>query len=138
VLAFCTSRKQFATSFDSLRASIEALLKRLVSSLIQLVHRSHVTSVSSPLELEKVAEIKALLPELLTFAYIPANHLKFNGLSQQPEPRKDVFSDYADSIGPSQYDESEHVLVLEMDDRMVRKNRQSSGSQVSLDAGLVY
>lgn len=58
VLAFCTSRKQFATSFDSLRASIEALLKRLVSSLIQLVHRSHVTSISSPLELEKVAEIK--------------------------------------------------------------------------------
>jgi hypothetical protein len=77
------------------------------------------------------------LPELLTFAYIPANHLKSNGPSQQPEPRKDVFSDYADSTGPSQYDENEHVLILEMDDRMVRKNRQASDSQVSLGAGLV-
>ena len=78
------------------------------------------------------------MPELLTFAYIPSNHLKFNGLSQQPEPRKDVFSDYANSAGPSQYDESEQVLVLEMDDRMVRKNRQTSDLQVSLDARLVF
>ena len=38
VLAFCTSRKQFATSFNSLRASIEGLLKRLASFLVRLVH----------------------------------------------------------------------------------------------------
>jgi len=93
--------------------------------------------MSDPTFITTFPPFRALLPELLTFAYIPANHLKFNGLSQQPEPHKDVFSDYADSTGPSQYDESEHVLVLEMDDRMVRKNRQTSGSQVSLDAGLV-
>ncbi|KAH9981492.1 P-loop containing nucleoside triphosphate hydrolase protein [Lactifluus volemus] len=104
VLAFCTSRKQFATSFNSLRSSIEGLLKR-------------------PLELEKVAEIKALLPELLTFAYVPANHLKFNGSTQQPEPRTDVYSDYVDSTQSAQFDENEHVLILEMDDSMVRKKR---------------
>ncbi|KAN0124052.1 P-loop containing nucleoside triphosphate hydrolase protein [Russula decolorans] len=109
VLAFCTSRKQFATSFNSLRASIEGLLKR-------------------PLELEKVAEIKALLPELLTFAYIPANHLKFNGTSQQPDLRKDIFADYAGGSRPIPYDEDEHVLVLEMDDSMVRKRKSPSNS----------
>jgi hypothetical protein len=74
----------------------------------------------------------------LTFAYIPANHLKFNGSSQQLEPRKDVFSDYVDSPRPSQYDENEHVLVLEMDDRMVRKSRQTSDSQVSLGTEPVF
>jgi hypothetical protein len=78
------------------------------------------------------------LPELLTFAYIPANHLKFNGASQQPEPRKDVFSDYVGSSPPTQYEENEHVLVLEMDDHMVRKRRPTApDSQVYPDTGLV-
>jgi len=108
VLAFCTSRKQFATSFNSLRASIEGLLKR-------------------PLELEKVAQIKALLPELLTFAYTPANHLNFNGASQQLGSPADARGSYS-----TQYDQDEHVLVLEMDDNMVRKRRLPSNSQVSL------
>ncbi|KAI0256495.1 P-loop containing nucleoside triphosphate hydrolase protein [Lactifluus subvellereus] len=107
VLAFCTSRRQFATSFDSLRASIEGLLKR-------------------PLELEKVAEIKTLLPELLTFAYIPANHLKGNGPTQQPELRKDIYSDYVGATQSAQYDENEHVLILDMDESMVRKKRSAA------------
>ncbi|KAI0282173.1 P-loop containing nucleoside triphosphate hydrolase protein [Russula aff. rugulosa BPL654] len=114
VLAFCTSRKQFATSFNSLRTSIESLLKR-------------------PLELEKVAEIKALLPELLTFAYIPANHLKFNGTSQQTDLRKDIFADYAGGTRPIPYDENEHVLVLEMDDSMVRKRKSPFNLQLLIE-----
>jgi len=80
--------------------------------------------------------VRALLPELLTFAYIPANHLKFNGSSQQPEPRKDVFSNYVGDSRPTQYDENEHVLVLEMDDRMVRKRRPTT--QVYPDTGHVF
>jgi DEAD/DEAH box helicase domain-containing protein len=68
---------------------------------------------------------RALLPELLAFAYIPANHLmiKFNGTSQQPDLRKDIFADYAGGSRPIPYDEDEHVLVLEMDDSMVRKRK---------------
>ena len=82
---------------------------------------------------------RALVPELLTFAYIPANHLKFDGSSRQPNPEKDVFSDYADSRTHStQYNEDEHVLVLEMDDRMVRKKRAPTDSQVSLGIELVF
>ena len=79
------------------------------------------------------------MPELLTFAYTPANHLKFNGPSQQPEPRKDVYSDYVGDSRPTQYDENEHVLILEMDDRMVRKRRPTApDAQVYLDTGHVF
>lgn len=81
---------------------------------------------------------RALLPELLTFAYIPANHLKFNGNSQQPDLRKDIFADYADSTRPIPCDEDEHVLVLEMDESVIRKRKAPSTSQVSLGIGQVF
>lgn len=79
--------------------------------------------------------LRALLPELLTFAYIPPNHLKVKGTSQQPYLRKDIFTDYATKL----YDEDEHVLVLEMDDRMVRrKYKLHPDSQVSLGIAPVF
>jgi hypothetical protein len=82
--------------------------------------------------------LRALLPELLTFAYIPANHLKINGTTQQLDPHKDVYSDYAGRTNSTQYDEDEHVLVLEMDDSMVRqKKRPTPDSQVSLGIELI-
>ena len=81
---------------------------------------------------------RALLPELLTFAYIPANHLKFNGASQQPGLRKDIFADYAGGSRPIPYDEDEHVLILEMDDSMIRKRKSHSNSQVSLGIGPLF
>lgn len=76
------------------------------------------------------------MPELLTFAYTPANHLKFNSSTQQHKLREDVFSDYARGAQHMSYDESEHVLVLEMDDSMVRKKRWLTDSQVALRIGL--
>ncbi|KAH9060057.1 P-loop containing nucleoside triphosphate hydrolase protein [Lactarius vividus] len=69
------------------------------------------------LELARVAEIKVLVPELLTFAYTPANHLKFNSSTQQRTSQEDVCSGYAGNARPTSYDESDHVLVLEMDDK---------------------
>jgi len=72
------------------------------------------------------------VPELLTFAYTPANHLKFNSSTQQKETHTDPYSDYADGVRPTSYDESDHVLVLEMDDSMVRKKRLLANSQVAL------
>jgi len=80
---------------------------------------------------------RALLPELLVFAYIPANYLKFNGTSQQPDLRKDIFTDYAGGTRPKPYDEDEHVLVLEMDDSMIRKRKSPSNSQVFLVIGSI-
>ncbi len=81
---------------------------------------------------------RALLPELLTFAYIPANHLKFNGTSQQADLHKDIFANYAGGARPTSYDEDEHVLVLEMDDSMVCKRKSPSNSQVSLGIGSIF
>ena len=79
-----------------------------------------------------ISLLRTLLPELLTFAYIPANHLKCNGSTQRPESRKDVYSDYVGATQSAQYDENEHVLVLEMGDSMVRKKRLPDNSQVPL------
>jgi hypothetical protein len=85
-----------------------------------------------------ISLLRALLPELLTFAYIPANHLRFSGLTQQVELRKDVYSDYAGTTQPAQLDENEHVLVLEMDDSMVRKRRLPVDAQVLLSTRPVF
>ncbi|EKM82852.1 hypothetical protein AGABI1DRAFT_125317 [Agaricus bisporus var. burnettii JB137-S8] len=51
VLAFISSKKQIATTFDAIR---------------------------SPLELQAVAEIKALLPDIVKFSYIPRNDSAIN------------------------------------------------------------
>jgi hypothetical protein len=82
--------------------------------------------------------LRALLPELLIFAYIPANHLKFNDSTQQSESRKDVYSYYAGATQSTQFDENEHVLVLEMDDSMVRKRRLPVDAQVLPCTGPVF
>jgi hypothetical protein len=73
------------------------------------------------------------VPDVLTFAHTPANHLKFNSSTstQERRPHEDPYSDYA-GARPTLYDESDHVLVLEMDDSMVRKKRLPSDSQVTL------
>ena len=74
------------------------------------------------------------MPDILTFAYTPANHLKFNSpATQQRKPHEDAYSDYAQLTS---YDEDDHVLVLEMDDSMVRKKRFPSDSQVALHTRL--
>ncbi|THH10272.1 hypothetical protein EW145_g1433 [Phellinidium pouzarii] len=103
VLAFCSSRKQLAITFPVVRSSVEALLR-------------------CPLELEKVAELKALLPDLIRFAYIPHDQLRINGEPQSDEMlRRGKTHDFstftqkeaAVTSGASQDSyEDEHVLVL--------------------------
>ncbi|KAJ7756837.1 P-loop containing nucleoside triphosphate hydrolase protein [Mycena maculata] len=97
VLAFVSSRKQLATSFHTIRLSVESLLKR-------------------PLDLKNVAELKALLPELVKFAYLPRNEImvqEFQESSKKP--------DFRILNGPPKHsdgrDEEDHVLVLEFVDK---------------------
>ncbi|KAK0502854.1 P-loop containing nucleoside triphosphate hydrolase protein [Armillaria luteobubalina] len=52
VLAFVSSRRELATSFHVIRQSVENITKK-------------------PLELAQVAELKALLPEIINFSYVP-------------------------------------------------------------------
>ncbi|KAG1882994.1 hypothetical protein F4604DRAFT_1953038 [Suillus subluteus] len=105
VLAFVSSRRHLATTFSMIRSSAEGLLKR-------------------PLELSKVAELKALLPDVVEFAYIPQIDLRIHGetVSQQNKrPNSPDFTLHSQSLAidtPSGsrlpgHEEEEHVLVLE-------------------------
>ncbi|KAG8705624.1 hypothetical protein FRC09_002844 [Ceratobasidium sp. 395] len=92
VIAFCSSRKHLALTFSVVCKSVEGLLKR-------------------PLELERVAQIKALLPDLIRFAYLNAHELRVNAASASDD--KDKFDPYAPSNFAAPVDENEHVLVLD-------------------------
>ncbi|KAJ3931034.1 MAG: P-loop containing nucleoside triphosphate hydrolase protein [Lentinula lateritia] len=93
VLAFVTSRKQLATTFPSIRSSVENVTKQ-------------------PLEMSQVAELKALLPEIITFAYVPRNQIQVNLSPKSNEPDFSAFSTSKESrLGLSK--EPEHVLLLE-------------------------
>ncbi|KAJ6606558.1 P-loop containing nucleoside triphosphate hydrolase protein [Mycena vulgaris] len=98
VLAFVSSRKQLATSFHTIRSSVESLLKR-------------------PLDLENVAELKTLLPELVKFAYMPRNEIM---VQDQASSRTSRSADFRIGNGPGAsdgLDEEEHVLILEFVDK---------------------
>ncbi|GAA6014536.1 hypothetical protein JCM10207_001638 [Rhodosporidiobolus poonsookiae] len=59
VYTFCSARKSMATTFDVLKGGVENLLKR-------------------PLEMHDIAQIKSLLPEVVSFAYIDSAHLRIH------------------------------------------------------------
>ncbi|THH10992.1 hypothetical protein EW146_g8195 [Bondarzewia mesenterica] len=104
VLAFCSSRKHLAITFPVVRKSVENILKE-------------------PLELAKVAELKALLPDVVKFAYTPKDEIRVNATQQQREPSPD-FGKFMQPE-PSTSDGQEHVLVLEFHDN-VRGTRGNS------------
>ncbi|GEM12534.1 DNA/RNA helicase, DEAD/DEAH boxtype [Rhodotorula toruloides] len=57
VYTFCSTRKSMATTFEVLKGSVENLVKR-------------------PLEMRDIAQIKSLLPDVVTFAYIDSDQLR--------------------------------------------------------------
>lgn len=67
VYAFCSGRKYMATTFDTIRSSVEGLLKR-------------------PLEIMDIAQIKSLCPDLINFAYIDADLLEVH-LDSHPQSK---------------------------------------------------
>ncbi|KAJ8078462.1 ATP-dependent 3'-5' DNA helicase [Marasmius tenuissimus] len=95
VLAFVTSRKQLATSFHTIRSSVENITKE-------------------PLDLNKVAELKALLPDVIQFAYVPSSSVRVNDPSTSRSNEPD-FSEHSERLkrAMSSLDEGEHVLTLE-------------------------
>ncbi|KAF7975315.1 hypothetical protein HWV62_10102 [Athelia sp. TMB] len=121
VLAFVSSRKQLATTFPVIRSSVEGLLKQ-------------------PLELSKVAELKALLPDLIKFAYIPPNDLRIHENTQaanaeRPRARSPDFNLASVSARTvPTLETEEHVLVLEFAENSKGKKSpaNTSGSIYSL------
>ncbi|KAF5358075.1 hypothetical protein D9756_001743 [Leucocoprinus leucothites] len=106
VLAFVSSKKQIATTFNSIRSSVERLLKR-----------------------QAVAEIKTLLPDLVKFSYIPKNDLKINEGATIASKRRASSPDFI--IGASAYEsrveEEGHVLVLEFFDNLKGRKSRNAG-----------
>ena len=61
---FCSAHKQLVPTFEMLKSSVESMTRRYVCAL----EASHPDS--STVEIEDVARIKSLCPELIHFAYI--------------------------------------------------------------------
>ncbi|KAH9901228.1 DEAD/H helicase [Cubamyces lactineus] len=124
VLAFCSSRKNFAITFPVVRSSVEALLH-------------------APLELEKVAEFKALLPEIVKFAYTPRAELRIHSDQHIGAGRRERSPDYAafqttgsSSSRVNDVDENEHVLVLDFLDNSRGKKNTGTGLAYALPPAL--
>ncbi|KAF7440973.1 hypothetical protein PC9H_001322 [Pleurotus ostreatus] len=101
VLAFVSSRKHLATTFPVVRTSVENLLQQ-------------------PLELVKVAELKALLPDVIKFAYIPKVEHNIHG-----ESRPDPFTP-SSSTGHIE-DDTDHVLILDFAENSKGRKSQNPG-----------
>ncbi|RPD79912.1 P-loop containing nucleoside triphosphate hydrolase protein [Lentinus tigrinus ALCF2SS1-7] len=124
VLAFCSSRKNFAITFPVVRTSVESLLHE-------------------PLELAKVAELKALLPEIVNFAYTPRIELRIHGDQQGGSSRRERSPDFsafrtagASSSRLNNVDEDEHVLVLDFIDNSRGVKSSNTGFAYALPPAL--
>ncbi|KAI0736617.1 P-loop containing nucleoside triphosphate hydrolase protein [Fomitopsis betulina] len=116
VLAFCSSRKNFAITFSVVRQSVEGLLKQ-------------------PLDLSRVAELKALLPDTVKFAYIPKTELRIHAESQERRDRSPDYAQYSSQAGPTA-DDDDHVLVLDLQENSRGKKNANTGLVSGLPAAL--
>ncbi|KAK4700620.1 DEAD/DEAH box helicase domain-containing protein, partial [Phenoliferia sp. Uapishka_3] len=69
VYTFCSARKSMATTYETLKGGVENLLRR-------------------PLEIHDIAQIKSLLPSLITFAYIDSELLRVHSAGGDEEEKK--------------------------------------------------
>ena len=69
VYTFCSAHKQLVPTFEMLKSSVESMTRRYVCAL----EASHPDS--STVEIEDVARIKSLCPELIHFAYIDSSSM---------------------------------------------------------------
>ncbi|KAG8908600.1 hypothetical protein FRB99_004888 [Tulasnella sp. 403] len=77
VIAFCSSRKHIATTFSSIQSSVEKIIRR-------------------PLDLLRVSEIKAILPDLIKFAYVDAVDLRIHSDGTSWNQEKDIYAPVRD------------------------------------------
>ncbi|KAJ6618312.1 DEAD/H helicase [Mycena sp. CBHHK59/15] len=121
VLAFVSSRKQLATSFDAIRLSVESLLKR-------------------PLDLKNVAELKTLLPDLVRFAYVPQNEIMVHDPQESSSKGSQVpdFRIFNTSTAPEANHamEGDHVLILEFVDKSNGKKITDSAQMLTAPPSL--
>jgi DEAD/DEAH box helicase domain-containing protein len=84
VYTFCCTRKHFATTWDNIKSTVEGHIKR-------------------PLVVEDVAQVKALMPRAINFAYVDEEHLLVTIMGEEDG----VKGGRADHFRSLQEDESE-------------------------------
>ncbi|PFH49106.1 hypothetical protein AMATHDRAFT_76387 [Amanita thiersii Skay4041] len=109
VLAFVSSKRQLATTFSVVRSSVEGLLKRFVCP--------NVCSAD-------IGNLRALLPDLITFSYVPRHRSHIN---EPLSSRRDDFSEYSRYCSSVAQDEDEHVLVLTFAENLKGKKSANPG-----------
>ncbi|KAG9006140.1 hypothetical protein FRB94_000965, partial [Tulasnella sp. JGI-2019a] len=118
VIAFCSSRQHIATTFSVVKKSVEGLLKK-------------------PLDLSQVAEIKAIIPDLMRFAYISSSELQIHsdqtsgvGGCGSSSKKRDASPDWYTSFGKADPESGETVLVLDFVEgkKMRKADQQTSGN----------
>ncbi|KAG5716255.1 putative ATP-dependent helicase HRQ1 [Termitomyces sp. T112] len=112
VLGFVSTRKQLATTFSVVKSSVESLLKQ-------------------PLEFSKITELKAILPDLIKFAYIPRNELRVteDSLKGRRENSPDCSVSGAASTSVAALEnEDDHILILEFVDNA--RGKKTKGNNI--------
>lgn len=106
VYTFCCTRKHMATTFETVKSTVESHTKR-------------------ELKIEDIAEIKALVPQAMTFAYVDETKLQINLLGSDNGFRKNRLGDMPafDAIGGEQ-GESHEVLLFEFIDGDLKRQVQ--------------
>ena len=82
VYTFCCTRKHFATTFDTIKSAVEGHIKR-------------------PLLVEDVAQVKALIPRAITFAYVEEDMLLVTMMGEEDR----IKGGTADHFGSPEEDE---------------------------------
>ncbi|KIY63164.1 P-loop containing nucleoside triphosphate hydrolase protein [Cylindrobasidium torrendii FP15055 ss-10] len=96
VLAFVTARRNLAVTFATIRNSVEKIIKR-------------------PLDLARVAELKALLSDMINFTYIPQHAHLVNDTRLAPDS-----------------EDEEHVLILDFRDDWTGESTSSNATSLHL------
>ena len=111
VYTFCCTRKHFATTFDNLKAAVQAH-----------IHRE--------LRIDHVAQVKALIPHAIRFAYVDEHMLQLNLMgAEQSRKRADEFAlAAADQVTVP---EQREVLLFEFVDGDLKRQPSCKNGQQS-------
>ncbi|KAI5481435.1 DNA/RNA helicase, DEAD/DEAH box type [Pseudohyphozyma bogoriensis] len=110
---FVSARKSMATTFEMLRGGVEKIIKR-------------------PLEIHDLAQIKSLLPALITFAYIDEEMLRVHAAGgdeekAKKEKEKDEIYQFASSDKGKETGAKESVLLFVFNDGELKSSNSVSG-----------
>lgn len=106
VYTFCCTRKNFATTFDNIKSTVESHIKR-------------------PLQVQDLTEMKVLFPEAITFAYVSESLLQVNLMGAEQGNRYRRVGDLPplDAVGQEEGQDRE-VLLFEFNDGDLKRQVQ--------------